>query len=561
LRKYQKDNGDIPDPVDGRTLYSPACYAHSVATLVASGFDTDPQLLESGMRAMDYGVDCLAKGLSAFKDKHSDFYTYPVMLAFEQFQKVAPTERLETWRKKLGSIDPRKTYATYNSARNNWTLVHTAGEFLRSCHGLTDLTYVDHVLEIQRPHLTALGMYREHGAPFAYDAFSRYFLTGMVQRGYRGSQSEFYRDACWKGAWTSLLIQSPFGEMPTGYRSAHHIWNEAELAKVYEIYAAHYAKAGRPAEAGAFKRGAHLALNSIKQWIRPDGSGYIVKNRYPIAARQGYEGYSLHVNYNLLACSMLCAAWLYGDDAIEEKPAPADVGGFVVQIPDFDMVIANAGGTYVQYMTRGNHVYNPTGLIRIHLKDGHPQLGPSDGVVGKSFFSPFLVSLLAWIETSRMVGDAVVEWWRMRWPYRLIHHWLGQELAVGPVWKTAARKVEVLDETTRQVRFRVTFDKATETLMLNADGVRVEDETANPAFRVYYPILVFDGREETKVKMDGARATLELDGRGVQFTVQEPADAKLVRLGKRLTHRNGLVEPVFVDIQGAKAVYSVTPTK
>ena len=32
---------------------------------------------------------------------------------------------------------------------------------------------------------------------------------------------------------------------------------------------------------GAFKRAAHLSLQSVKDWIRPDGSGYIVKNRYP----------------------------------------------------------------------------------------------------------------------------------------------------------------------------------------------------------------------------------------------------------------------------------------
>jgi hypothetical protein len=332
--------------------------------------------------------------------------------------------------------------------------------------------------------MTPLGLYLEHGAPFAYDAFSRYFLTGMLRRGYR---DEFYRDACWKGAWTSLLIQSPFGELPTGYRSAQHIWNEAELAKVYEIYAAEYAKAGRLTEAGAFKRGARLALASVKQWIRPDGSGYIVKNRYPIEARHGYETYSVHVNYNLLACSMLCAAWQYADDSIEEKPAPADVGGFVIHIPEFNMIVANAGGNYVQYMTRGNDKYNPSGLVRVHLRGGHPQLGYSDGI---------------------------------------LH-------AAPPT----TNRVEVLEETPAQVRFR-----CGETVLLNAEGVTVA--TSAP---IRFPMLVFDGREETRVTLAGPTLRLDLAGRAVQATITKPATATWQRTGQRLKHRNGMVEEAFAE--------------
>lgn len=487
LQKCLKPDGDLPDPVDGRTQFSPPCYAHSVATLAASGFDTDPQLLASGLRAMDFSVDSLAKGMTAFRDKHPDFYIFPVMLAFEQFEKVAPKARLEAWRKQLAVLNPAQTYAAYDKPDGNWTLVHTAGEYLRSLHGLTDTAYVTHALQIQRPHLTPAGQYLEHGAPFAYDAFSRYFLTGMLQRGY---QDDFYRDACWKGAWTSLLIQSPSGEMPTGYRSAQHIWNEAELAAVYETYAAQYAQVGRPMEAGAFKRGARLALASIKQWIRPDGSGFIVKNRYPVEARHGYEGYSVHANYNLLACSMLCAAWQQADEAIAEKPAPADVGGFVVRLPEFNMVVANAGGNYLQYMTLGNGVYNPAGLIRIHLKGVCPQLGYSDGIVHK---------------------------------------------ATEPV-----RQVAVLEESARQMRFRA----GDETLTLNSNGVTVAAGTVK---RIGFPMLVFDGQQETNVQLDGNTLRLKRTDGGLQVTITEPATAVWQRTGKRLSHRNGMVEEAFAD--------------
>lgn len=486
LQKYQKPDGDMPDPVDGRTQFGPPCYARSVATLAASGFDTDPHLLESGMLAMDYSVNCLARGASAFRDRHPDFYTYPVMQALDQFEKLAPRKRWEGWQRELASMNPATTYARYNDMNaNNWALVHTGGEFLRSIRGMTDLQYVERILQSQRRHMTPQGLYLENGAPFAYDAFSRYFLTGMLQHGLR---DEFYRDACWRGAWTSLLLQSPTGEMPTTYRSAQHIWNEAELAAIYEAYASACAAEGRAAEAGAFKRGARLAMTSLKEWIRPDGSGYIVKNRFPLEARHGYESYSVHQNYNLLACSMLCTAWENADDSIVETAAPADAGGFVIHIPEFNTVVAHAAGNYVQFMTRGDGHYNPTGLLRVHLRGGHPRLGFSDGMLDKA-----------------------------------------TPVSAGPV--------EVLEETVSQVRFR-----CGQTITVNADGVAVE---TTPPIR--FPMLVDDGREKTRITLATNTLSLRLGGLGVHVTVTTPATATWQRTGKLLNHHNGKVEEAFAD--------------
>lgn len=493
LRRYQAPNGELPDPVSGKTYYAAPCYAHCVATLAASGYDTDADLLASGMLAMDYSVNALAKGLTAFRDRHPDFYIYPVMLALEQFELVAPTQRLAAWRRALAAIDPAKTYATYDNPGNNWQLVHAAGEFLRARQGLVDPAYVTSALARQRPHITAEGLYLEGGAPFAYDAFSRYFLTGMLHHGLR---DEFYRDACQRGAWTSLLIQSPSGELPTGYRSAQHIWNEAELTTVYETYARHYAAAGQPALATAFKRGARLALGAVARWIRADGSGYVVKNRYPIEARFGYEGYSEHVNYNLLACTKLCAAWQMADDSIAEGPAPADVGGFAVVLPRFDMVIANAGGTYAQYMTHGNGKYNPSGLIRVHLAGGNPLLGPSDGLLDKE--------------------------------------------------PCPAGRPRVLAETPEQVRFEVAFDGWGDTVTLGRDGLLLQRAGART---VRWPFLEFDGQTHTAVANDGDRLWLERDGQAVELSGPhwrlEP---------DLLAHRNGLVRVAVAEGEAPLAV-------
>ena len=50
------------------------------------------------------------------------------------------------------------------------------------------------------------------------------------------------------------------------YRSSHHIWNEAQQAVVFEIYASQYAHAGMKDQAGAFKRAALSA--SLRMMMR-----------------------------------------------------------------------------------------------------------------------------------------------------------------------------------------------------------------------------------------------------------------------------------------------------
>ena len=57
--------------------------------------------------------------------------------------------------------------------------------------------------------------------------------------------------------------------------------------------------------------------------------------------------------------------------------SPSDIGGYVLVMKDvFHKVFANSGGNYVEYELSGDPRYNATGLIRIHLKNSNPQLGP-----------------------------------------------------------------------------------------------------------------------------------------------------------------------------------------
>jgi hypothetical protein len=554
FRRCQDPSGIIIDPVQKiEWQYSTPCYALSVALLSATGYSRDSALLESGMKAMDAAVDAMHEYRAL---GHGEFFIQPVMLALDLYEDFASPERLSSWREKISEIDPYLLYPDNlrrKKACYNHNVVALAGEYLRAKRDLNaDNDFLETHLKHQEQYMTPLGMYRDNpGLPMVYDEFSRQFLASVLVEGYRGKTSVFYRDRLWRGAWTSLFMQSPFGECPTGGRSAQHIWNEAQACVTYEIYAAQYARCGKLDEAGAFKRAAHLSLACVKRWIRPDGSGYVVKNRYPMEAQHGYERYSAQSQYNLLACWLMTVAYLYADESVREKPCPADVGGFVVPIvEDFHKVFANAGGTYIEYDTNGYLHYNPTGLIRIHVKGGNPQLGPSDGVVHK--FDP---------KTKEDLG--------------------GENLCVGPAWQDASGKwhrladyntdsppkVEVLDETPDRARFRVTyagdFDGATritETITVEPSGVTVEDSLEGKdieRMRVYYPMLVFDGLEESKVEMSGSSVALSLRDGAIRFMILDPADAQLKRTGVRLDNRNGEVEAAYADIEGLHARYRI----
>lgn len=553
IRAYQDAEGRIMDPVEkAEKYYTTPCYAHSVAVLAKGGHPVGREMAESGMKALDASLAQMVEGKSP--DSHGDFFCWPIVLAMELFDGIATTERQEMWKRQLARIDARKYqayrkplpssdhlgfYKTYASHfANNWNLVNVAGEWSRTRHDSGDPWYVDYCMTMQLPNFTPHGMYCEEGAPPAYDLFARHYLSGMLHRGYDSFLHTTYRDILWRGAWTSLFMQSPFGELPTGHRSSHHIWNEAEQAVLFEIYASAYAKEGRLAEAGAFKRAAHLSLSSIKNWIRPDGSGYIVKNRYPIEAKHGYENYSAHSCYNMLATSMLAQAWQFANDGIEEKPAPADVGGFVIPIlSPFHKVFANAGGNYVEYDPMADLKYNPTGLLRVHLQNGHPQLGPSDGCA--PYFS----------------GP-------------------GTFLAVGPAWRIDGKwtklaesrgnthQVTVLEESPQRVRFRIDYSGVSQQLTIDKGGVTIEDTlTLNDAdaMRVYFPMLVFDGKNDTEVRIDNHELHLGCGGKGIAFTVMEPKGLTLTRSGMRLKHRNGMMEAVFAETTGKRMVYRISP--
>ncbi len=543
--KYQNGDGRIIDPVEQEEkFYTTPCFAHSVAVLVASAMiDIENDLAKRGIRALDISLEDMVN--ATVNGNHGDFYTWPVMFAYQMFKPYVSAAQLNSWDKKIQSVKVDQLYRTYNQAKeNNWVLVHTAGEFLRAVNGFVAFDYIERMLGLQLSNFTALGMYNEYGNPLPYDLFPRHYLSGMLQLNYNGQHAIGLRDNLWKGAWTSLFMQSPTGELPTGYRSSHHIWNEAEQCVVFEIYAAAYARIGREKEAGAFKRAAMLSLNSIHQWIREDGSGYIVKNRYPIEARHGYETYSMHTCYNMLATSMLAQAWQFSNDSIHEYPSPADVGGFVLPILEpFHKIFANATGTYLEYETQSDKKYNPTGIIRAHIKNAHPQLGPSNGV------APYFGGEGMYLATGPMWQNEKGEW------LSLAEH---SELETS---------VDILEEELNHVKFKVIHNikilskKATiiETISIENQKITVKTnyEGMDGEKRISWPMLIFDGMQNVKVEIGEKGVALNLNGKGVRFEINDAKNLKISRSGIPIKQVNGIVEATFFEFKGDDITYSI----
>lgn len=564
--------GAIIDPVYKiEWQYSTPCYALSVGLLAYTGYLEDADLIKSGIKALDCSVREMHENRCAHH--HGEFFIQPVMLALDLYERLVSVAQLIVWQEKLAEIDPYVLYRDNLKRKKycyNHNVVALAGEYLRLKKNISNQDDFFQIhLKHQQQYMSGFGLYIDNktNPPMVYDEFTRQFMASILAEGYTGECFDFYSRKLCLGAWTSLFMQSPYGEVPAGGRSAQHIWNEAAAAVTYEIYASQYASQGKMREAGAFKRAAHLALKSIGRWKREDGSGYIVKNRFPMEVMHGYESYSAQSQYNLLACWLMCVAYLYADNSIEEYPSPADTGGYVLVMKDvFHKVFANSGGNYVEYELSGDPRYNATGLIRVHLKNSNPQLGPSDGIPRK------------WDNKRRkdLGGELYAvgpEWCdESGKEYRLAEY--TNVLYPDTIHYSAYRgdklpeiKVKCIRQSSKEVTFEVvysgTFEGVThisQRISINSTGVIVRDALKGSIhkMRACYPMLIDDGTEKTMISMKGDKVVLRSRDGNVCFRAVEPADAIIKRKNKRLSYRNGYADIAYFETDKKVTTYKIT---
>jgi hypothetical protein len=517
-KRHQNGDGAIIDPYRKEEFqYSTPCFAVAAAALVEYSGRKD--LLEPAAKAMDWATLRLSqrKGASA----HEDFYPPPLAHALPLLKGKVDAARFAKWEENLRSFDPARTY---RQRGGNWNVVALSGEWLFHKMGLRpDTAWIEQSLAGQaREFGHPWGLYTE--GPMPYDHFPRLWAADMLAHGYDRALAKELGEVLRRGAITSLFMQSPTGELPAGGRSAHHQWNEAEQAVTYEIYGARAKEAGDDVVARAFKRGARLALASMFRWQRPSGEMQIVKNWVDPQEQFGYESYSAHSQYNLLPMAMLVIAHEHAarTDDVREGPAPADVGGYVLDIRErFNKIFANAGGTYVEIDTAADPHYNATGLLRVHAKGVNPQIGPSDALTAGATSKYPQGSPRTTAAVGAAWKNAAGEWVRLA------------EFVAG---KLPPAELKVDREDVNDVRFEVRYSgplggpqSLTERYLVAPGRVtQVSDLSGySGPIRLIVPLLVDNGREKSKVGVAGKSITVSLEGSTISYTAPDAANVSV----------------------------------
>jgi hypothetical protein len=409
-------------------------------------------------------------------------------------------------------------------------------------------------------------MYADPNMPLAYDAFPRLWMEDMMADGaYEGSHAQQIRDFLALGGLSSLLMISPTGEWACGGRSAHHQWNEAENIVIFEINAVKWHHAGRDDIAGAMKRSAHLAYESMKRWQRPTGEMWIVKNRAEPDTRLGYEGYSSHSQYNLLPMAMLCIAFERADDSIKERPAPCDIGGYVFDVREkFHKVFANAGGMYIEIDTAADPHYNATGLQRVHRK-GVPLSPLSDSTASHRAFGPTgdktMVAMSPGMQWKVAAKASTSPTTRGAEQWRSLADFVQ---GVEPKPERGERPVQSVDldiqsEQPDSVKFNLRYQLSGEKVAVQEEYWVKPDEitgawkllgdSAPPQTRVLIPALVNDGANDLEIKP--GMGTVECHREGAVLTWQILSPAHKIELtldGPKVVNHNGYARAVVGEL-------------
>lgn len=313
----------------------------------------------------------------------ADFSVKEIMLAFLAIEEQLDESVRDRLLALLSLIEPERNYVHRlgedgHDQFHNINIYNMVGEYLREIVGLTDTrTYFDIHWPKQLELFDSNGMYMDPNCPILYDLTTRCQIQLLLGYGYKGAFSGQLDDMLKKAGLNTLFMQSASGEFPYGGRSNQFLFNEALIAASAEYEACRYKELGDLKTAGAFKRSARLAVQSIMRWLQQDPPRHL-KNLYPIDSKIGTEFYGYYDKYMATLGSFIYIAFLFADDEIDEQPCPAETGGYIWETsPAFHKVFANVSGYSLQIDTNADHHYDSTGLGRIHRAGVPSELGLS----------------------------------------------------------------------------------------------------------------------------------------------------------------------------------------
>jgi hypothetical protein len=407
--QHQDAEGAIIDPFLKREhQYATPYFAHATGTLIHSGRALD--LLPYGVKAMDHATKCFAAGNNAIPDQHGNFFIAALVGAVDLYKGRVPESTIATWRERLKK--PLRDIEAEN-ATNNWETYVMKGEWMRALAGLADRGQATAAIENawvqrQRNRIAAPPWRVYHDRTSDPDtlreAVGRGNLLALTHLGYDGPSAREIRNAVEQGTRLTLLLQDPSGQVPPNGRTDDHVWVDVGYQLAFEVMAERSRR--DPWLAGQYRHAAMLSFQSISRWRRTDGpwagSYFVTKSHFDPTLRVGHQPASQYSNYNGSLMFHLAEAYHARVSEIEEKPAPAEIGGYAVEMDkQFASAFANAGGMQMQVNLRGQTTvthanrWSPLGVVRFARANWDTRLGPSDGALtnddgGVSFAPTFL---------------------------------------------------------------------------------------------------------------------------------------------------------------------------
>lgn len=428
------NNGAIRDPYNNAEVqYSTPYFAFAAATLLAR--DRAPDLVVAATRAMDRCTLDISDGKAT--DSHGEFFVAPMMKAYRLFTALRTKfpaeltpERLALWRTRLSL--PRSRFMHLN-VKQNWRTYAAKGEWLRQQDGFIadGASWIEGNWTLagegsQRERFTraeslgqspALNLYHDDtGDPetFAYNGGAAGNLLDMLEAGYDGPSAAEMRRLIQRNLTACLLLMGGSGEAPAGGRTGDHVWNDVVYGNDYDLMAEIAARQGDLRLAGQFRRAARLAFRSAWRFQQESGWMSVTKSLFHPSLKNHYARYSALTNYNGYVQIHTAEALGNRRTEIPEQPAPAEIGGYALTLPDsYAHTFLNAGGMQLQLCTRGqtdNYAgvqWSTLGLVRFSRPGWDSRLGPAAGATASDFtnsaaFAPVFLENGSWVRVSQL---------------------------------------------------------------------------------------------------------------------------------------------------------------
>lgn len=521
--------------------------------------------------ALNHMIDHAGKGL--------DFATFELCMAYVLTSNIVAEETTTYWKGKLGEIkgtyftdDPDGWYNISCQSQDNRASYVDGAEQIREYLGLIDAEdYIDTSLSKINKKFTTNGMFRDSNSkakqnPFLYDYTVRAHFSVVDFFGYGGEYSDQLKTWLRKGGLTTLLLQSTNGEIPYGGRSNQYLFNETLLASSCEYEANYYKSIGDEYLAGVFKRSAHIAIESIQDYLN---EGKHIKNMMS-SNDYGIDDYGQYDKYMVSLSSFLAIGYFYADDSIEEEYCPAEVGGYVAHENElFNTIVASCGGYSIELLTTQIKHEDSIGLNRI-VKDGIPaSLGVSSSFAANPDYN---------IKTG--LPEGITSSPETNW-YSFDVAWKNQageivklsDFHAATVTEYALNsEVNIIEESKDKVVFSVKYfgenmdgvDAVIEKYTLTEEGLKIETELVNPVkdeilFTV--PLLYENGDKENAIVpnkiSDENKVTLTY--KNYSYTVE--SNGNFVDDSEFKFNRNGIYSASHFEKDGNKIVVKASLEK